>query len=289
MPRYASKGTRERPVRAGRARRLRCARLARPVRLCLERLRKRGSSGFRCARCTDTSSSSCASRPAYGGSLVERAPFALIPQLWGGGELAVYRIGRRAVPARVSPARSLARRAHARGIAISADTGRSRSPSASPIRSRSTRLEVGHPEELLGACLCVAAVLFASDDRALLAGVLLGLAIANKPVGAARLRPGAARPARASAGRLLRRSARGSRRRARAAGARRLRRLRHRRARERRPPPLRSFSPGRSGGSSDTTALSCMARSAPPSPAIARARAGRGDQPSAGRGLRRLP
>jgi hypothetical protein len=29
--------------------------------------------------------------PAYGGSLVERAPFALIPGLWGGGALAVYR------------------------------------------------------------------------------------------------------------------------------------------------------------------------------------------------------
>ena len=30
--------------------------------------------------------------PAYGGSLVERAPFALVPHLWGGGQLAVYRI-----------------------------------------------------------------------------------------------------------------------------------------------------------------------------------------------------
>src|SRR5450759_5504604 len=30
--------------------------------------------------------------PAYGGSLVERAPFALLPGLWGGGELAVYRM-----------------------------------------------------------------------------------------------------------------------------------------------------------------------------------------------------
>ena len=29
--------------------------------------------------------------PAYGGSLVERAPFALVPGLWGGGALAVYR------------------------------------------------------------------------------------------------------------------------------------------------------------------------------------------------------
>ena len=30
--------------------------------------------------------------PAYGGSLVERAPFALLPALWGGGSLAVYRM-----------------------------------------------------------------------------------------------------------------------------------------------------------------------------------------------------
>ncbi len=30
--------------------------------------------------------------PVYGGSLVERAPFALLPGLWGGGELAVYRM-----------------------------------------------------------------------------------------------------------------------------------------------------------------------------------------------------
>jgi Glycosyltransferase family 87 len=41
-------------------------------------------------------------------------------------------------------------------------------------------LEVGHPEELLGACLCVAAVLLAARDRPLWAGLLLGLAIANK-------------------------------------------------------------------------------------------------------------
>ncbi len=30
--------------------------------------------------------------PVYGGSLVLRAPFALAPELWGGGELAVYRM-----------------------------------------------------------------------------------------------------------------------------------------------------------------------------------------------------
>src|ERR1700722_7725628 len=30
--------------------------------------------------------------PVYGGSLVLRAPFALLPSLWGGGALAGYRI-----------------------------------------------------------------------------------------------------------------------------------------------------------------------------------------------------
>ena len=41
-------------------------------------------------------------------------------------------------------------------------------------------LDVGHPEELLGAVLCVAAVLAAMGNRPLWAGVLLGLAVANK-------------------------------------------------------------------------------------------------------------
>jgi len=54
---------------------------------------------------------------------------------------------------------------------------------ANPITLRA--LELGHPEELLGACLCVAAVLAAARaangrDHPLLAGALLGLAIANK-------------------------------------------------------------------------------------------------------------
>jgi hypothetical protein len=41
-------------------------------------------------------------------------------------------------------------------------------------------LEIGHPEEILGGCLCVGAVLLAGRGRPLWAGVLLGLAIANK-------------------------------------------------------------------------------------------------------------
>jgi hypothetical protein len=49
---------------------------------------------------------------------------------------------------------------------------------ANPLTLRA--LELGHPEELLGASLCVAAVLLAARGRSIWAGVLLGLAIANK-------------------------------------------------------------------------------------------------------------
>jgi hypothetical protein len=42
-------------------------------------------------------------------------------------------------------------------------------------------LEVGHPEELLGGALCVGAGLAAIARRQLLAGALLGAAMANKP------------------------------------------------------------------------------------------------------------
>ncbi|HEY1451207.1 MAG TPA: hypothetical protein VGF47_09650, partial [Solirubrobacteraceae bacterium] len=96
--------------------------------------------------------------PAYGGSLVERAPFALIPQLWGGGELAVYRFV--AVPCLLASAllgvwliarmRTESRSPMHRAVALAVCV-------ANPITLDA--LEVGHPEELLGACLCVAAVL----------------------------------------------------------------------------------------------------------------------------------
>jgi Glycosyltransferase family 87 len=122
--------------------------------------------------------------PAYGGSLIERAPFALLPQLWGGGELAVYRT--LALPCLLAAAvlgvwlvarmRSEGRPALARALTLGVCV-------ANPVTLYA--LELGHPEELLGACLCVAAVLIAAGAtpgprRALLAGVLLGLAIANK-------------------------------------------------------------------------------------------------------------
>jgi hypothetical protein len=117
--------------------------------------------------------------PAYGGSLVERAPFALLPGLWGGGALAVYRAA--AAPCLLAVAllgvwlvarmRAEGRPWPARALALLVCV-------ANPMTLRA--LEIGHPEEVLGACLCVAAVLLAAGQRPLWAGLALGLAIANK-------------------------------------------------------------------------------------------------------------
>ncbi len=117
--------------------------------------------------------------PAYGGSLVERAPFALLPGLWGGGQLAVYRMV--ALPCLLALAalgvwlcaqmRSVGRPVLWRAVALGVCV-------ANPLTLRA--LEIGHPEELLGGALCVAAVLLAARERPLWAGVALGLAIANK-------------------------------------------------------------------------------------------------------------
>jgi hypothetical protein len=125
-----------------------------------------------------------AAAPVYGGSLIERAPFAFLAQLWGGGSLAVYRM--LAVPALLAAA----------GLGVWLVAGMRRE--GYPVLARAVTLcvcvanpitlaalELGHPEELLGGCLCVAAVLLACASREgrahpLLAGVCLGLAIANK-------------------------------------------------------------------------------------------------------------
>jgi len=117
--------------------------------------------------------------PAYGGSLIERAPFALTPGLWGGGELAVYRMV--ALPCLLtavvlgvwlcSRLRAMRMPVLWRAVAVGVCV-------ANPITLAA--LEQGHPEELLGACLCVGAVLAAMRGRAVWAGVFLGLAIANK-------------------------------------------------------------------------------------------------------------
>ncbi len=129
--------------------------------------------------------------PAYGGSLLLRAPFAFLVKLWGGGSLAVYQAV--SIPCLVAAGVlglrlcSQMRRAGdgrlARALALSLCV-------ANPIALRA--IELGHAEELLGASLCVGAVLLAAacpqpasgrrvlQPRAILAGVLVGLAIANK-------------------------------------------------------------------------------------------------------------
>lgn len=122
--------------------------------------------------------------PAYGGSLVERAPFALLPGLWGGGQLAVYRLV--ALPCLLVAAafavwiaarmRAEGRSLLARGVTVGLCV-------ANPVALLG--IETGHPEELLGACLCAAALLGISRSevdrrQALVSGTMLGLAIANK-------------------------------------------------------------------------------------------------------------
>lgn len=118
--------------------------------------------------------------PAYGGSLVLRAPFALLPELWGGGDHALFRMV--ALPCLLAGA-VLALVLFARGRALGRSSGTCwivlLLVAACPMSLKA--VEIGHPEELLGAALCVGAALAAGDRRHVLAGVLLGLAVANKP------------------------------------------------------------------------------------------------------------
>ncbi len=117
--------------------------------------------------------------PTYGGSLILRAPFFMVTALWHGGQLAIYRAS--AVPCLtatgalgvwlVARMRAAGASTWARGLALMLCV-------ANPLTLPA--LELGHPEELLGAVLCVAAVLCAMHDRPIWAGILLGLAIPNK-------------------------------------------------------------------------------------------------------------
>ena len=72
----------------------------------------------------------------------------------------------------------LARTLHRAGGSLAGATLALALCAANPITYRA--LALGHPEELLGAALCVGAVLVAVRGRPLWAGLLLGLAIANK-------------------------------------------------------------------------------------------------------------
>lgn len=118
--------------------------------------------------------------PAYGGSAVLRAPFAFLPEAWGGGSTALYRS--MAAPCLAAGALLgvlLWRRAAAAGTPLIGCVAVLVLCAGNPLTIRA--LEIGHPEELLGGVLCVGAALAAGARRPLLAGLLLGLAVANKP------------------------------------------------------------------------------------------------------------
>lgn len=117
--------------------------------------------------------------PAYGGSLVLRAPFAGAVAALGGGELAVYRAV--SIPCLLAVAWLaivLVRRMETRGRSVRCRAIVLALCVANPATLRA--LDLGHPEELLAATFAIGAVLAASDRRTLLAPVLLGLAIATK-------------------------------------------------------------------------------------------------------------
>jgi hypothetical protein len=117
--------------------------------------------------------------PSYGASLLLRAPFALPGSLLGANALLIYRLA--ALPCLVAVAGLgvwLARALRRAGGGPASAALALALCAANPITYRVMAL--GHPEELLGAALCAAAVLVAIRGRTLWAGLLLGLAIANK-------------------------------------------------------------------------------------------------------------
>ncbi len=118
--------------------------------------------------------------PAYVGSLVLRAPFALVPTIWGGGPREMFFAA--ALPC------VFAVSGFCVWLAIQPQ-GRRVGPGSllaplvlcifSPVAI--IALGGGHPEELLGGVLCVAAVICAARGRPGSAAVLIMLAVINKP------------------------------------------------------------------------------------------------------------
>jgi hypothetical protein len=117
--------------------------------------------------------------PLYGGSLVLRAPFAMAPTLWDGGARDIYAAS--ALPcviALVAFTVWVSAQPRRRGPAWAARIVAILCCAATPYTA--VVLHGGHPEELLGAVLCVAAVLAAVNGRVTWAGLLIGFAVANK-------------------------------------------------------------------------------------------------------------
>jgi hypothetical protein len=123
-----------------------------------------------------------------GGSVLLRAPGALAGKLLVGGQLAMFRFGTLAC--------ELA--AGALGLVLARDMRARGLPLVSRVATIGLCVLAGavldaiffaHPEEVLGATLCVAAVLLNGANRPTLAGVALGCALINKPWGAFAIAP----------------------------------------------------------------------------------------------------
>jgi hypothetical protein len=119
-----------------------------------------------------------ANQPLMGSfSLVLRAPFVAL--VFHSSESVVYMAG--ALPLVLSAVvlgLALARLAAERGHGPAVQGAIAGLAIFNPVTFKA--LHWGHPEELLGAALCAGAVLAARRDRAVLAGVLLGLGLATK-------------------------------------------------------------------------------------------------------------
>jgi hypothetical protein len=123
-----------------------------------------------------------ADQPLMGSlSILVRLPFAALASAVGGGATLTYQLG--ALPCVVAPGLTgvlIGRRMRAAGRPVAARLLTIALCLLNPATIGALR--AGHPEELLAAALCVAAVLLAADaNRPLLAGALLGMAIGTKP------------------------------------------------------------------------------------------------------------
>jgi hypothetical protein len=117
--------------------------------------------------------------PAYGGSMILRAPLALLPSLWGGGSLNIFQaVSAPAVLALSLFALLLWNAAARRGVKR-AGWMALLLVMLNPLAY--VALRIGHPEEILVACACIAAAIAAGRGRPGLAGALFGGAVASKP------------------------------------------------------------------------------------------------------------
>ena len=121
-----------------------------------------------------------ANQPPMGAfSLLVRAPFAAVGKLAGGTDLTIYRLGAFACVLAlgllaISLMSAMVRRRRALAACLLVPVA----VLVSPLTY--SALQYGHPEELLGAALCAGAVIAATRGRGLLAGAILGCAIATK-------------------------------------------------------------------------------------------------------------